>query len=95
MTDGCGKRKRLNTRLTDRLLAYVEWREACRLVNDAYRSWADATGLRATAEFERYTAALDREEFAAATYADLVRRVGRVIPSEPNLGFQTWGATWP
>ena len=41
-------RKRTETRLVDSMIsAYVDWREACRLVHDAYRSWASATGPRA------------------------------------------------
>ena len=40
-------RKRTETRLGDTMIsAYVDWREACRLVHDAYRSWATATGPR-------------------------------------------------
>jgi hypothetical protein len=79
-------------RLVDKMIdAYVDWREACRAVNDAYRSWASATGVGAIIEFTRYTAALDTEERAADTYARLVRRVARVIPSYPGLGSRAWG----
>jgi hypothetical protein len=56
--------------------AYVDWREACRLVHAAYRSWASATGPRARVAFWRYAATLDAEESAAEIYASLVRRVG-------------------
>ena len=70
-------RKRTETRLGDPMIsAYVDWREACRLVDDAYRSWATATGPRAGVAFWRYTAALDAEERAAEVYAGLVRRLG-------------------
>jgi hypothetical protein len=65
--------------------AYVDWREACRLVHDAYRSWARATGLRARVAFGRYTAALDAEERAADVYASLVRRVGHQATSSGEL----------
>jgi hypothetical protein len=83
-------------RLVDKMIdAYVEWREACRAVNDTYRSWASATGVGAIAEFTRYTAALDTEESAADTYARLVRRVARVIPSYPGFGSRAWGDRWP
>jgi hypothetical protein len=76
-------RRRTETRLVDRMIsAYVDWREACRLVHDAYRSWASATGPRARAAFWRCTAALDAEESAADVYASLVRRVGH--PATPN-----------
>ena len=54
--------------------AYVDWREACDRVNEAYRSWALATGQDDRAGFGMYVAALDAEERAAAAYAALVRR---------------------
>ena len=50
--------------------AYVDWREACLRVSDAYRSWSRATGLGAGVAFERYVTALDREEWAADRYAN-------------------------
>ena len=76
-------RKRTETRLVDRMLsAYVDWHEACRLVHDAYRSWASATGPRARVAFWRYTAALDAEEWAAEVYASLDRRVGDLARSD-------------
>jgi hypothetical protein len=79
-------RKRTDTRLADRMIsAYVDWREACRLVHDAYRSWANSTGPSARVAFWRYTAALDAEESAAWVYASLVRRVGHLATSDDNL----------
>ena len=78
-------RKRTEARLVDGMIgAYVEWREACRVVHDAYRSWATATGPRAQA-FSRYTSALDAEQSAAEVYASLVARVERVAPSDDDL----------
>jgi hypothetical protein len=79
-------RKRTETRLVDRTIgAYVEWREACRLVHDAYRSWASATGPHASIAFSRYNAALDAEEWAAEAYAGLVRRAGHLARSDGDL----------
>jgi hypothetical protein len=79
-------RKRTETRLVDRMIsAYVDWREASRLVNDAYRSWARATGPRARVAFWRYTAALDAEERAAEVYANLVRRVAHPAMRNDDL----------
>jgi hypothetical protein len=70
-----------NSRSTNRLaVAYVGWREACRLVDNAYRSWVGATRPDAPIAFGRYTAALDAEERAANVYADLVSRVGHATP---------------
>jgi hypothetical protein len=89
-------RKRSQERVVDEMIsAYADWREASRLVDDAYHSWASAGGVRARAEFVRYTAALDSEEFAADAYADLVRRVGGVVPSDASVGSQAWGDPWP
>jgi hypothetical protein len=79
-------RKRTETRLVDTMIgAYVDWREACRLVHDAYRSWASATGAGARVAFWRYTSALDAEESAAEVYASLVRRVGQPATSDGDL----------
>ena len=52
------------------------------MAGDAYRAWASATGPGGTVTFEGYGAALDREELAAEVSADLVRRVGCVVPGE-------------
>jgi hypothetical protein len=60
--------------MDDMFDAYVDWREACRAVDDAYRSWFGATGARTGVTFTRYSVALDREERAAEAYAGLVER---------------------
>jgi hypothetical protein len=78
--------KRSEARLVDTMIAaYVDWREACRLVDDAYRSWTNATGPRARAAYGRYTAALDAEAWAAEVYASLVRRVAPPARSDGDL----------
>jgi hypothetical protein len=78
--------------------AYVDWHEACLVASDAYRSWSSATGLDASVAFGRYVTALDREELAAAIYAGLVRRVGRLVTSDQNpagtLDAPAWRAIW-
>ena len=79
-------RKRTETRLVDRMIsAYVDWREACHLVNDAYHSWASAIGPCARDAFWRYTSALDAEERGAEVYASLVRGVGHRATSDEDL----------
>ena len=79
-------RKRTEPRLVDRMVrAYVDWREASRLVREAYRSWAGATGPGARVAFWRYAAALDAEEWAAEVYASLVRRAGHLATSDDDL----------
>jgi hypothetical protein len=90
-------KKRLEKRLVDKMIdAYVDWRDACLAVNDAYRHWASATGVGAAAAFGRYQRALDTEEFAADDYARLVRRVDRHIAGDRELpgllGSETGGA---
>ena len=80
-------KKLRNKRLVDKLMeAYVAWREACLSVSDAYARWTSETGIRATVAFGSYMAALDREEDAAAVYADLVRRTADLLwpTSEPG-----------
>jgi hypothetical protein len=64
------------------IVAYVGWREACRLVDNAYRSWVGATRPGEALAFGRYTAALEAEERAANVYADLVKRAGDITTTD-------------
>jgi hypothetical protein len=79
-------------RLVDELVeAYIDWRETCVRVNDAYRWCAGETGPRGRVAFELYTAALDAEQRAAEVYAGLIRRADEVPfsedpPHEPPSG---------
>ena len=79
-------------RLVDELVeAYIDWRETCVRVNDAYRAWAGKTGPRGRVAFELYAVALDAEQRAAEVYAGLVRRADEVPwredpPDEPLGG---------
>jgi hypothetical protein len=78
--------KRTETRLVDRMVsAYVDSREACHVVDDAYRAWTSAPRPRASVVFWRYDAALDAEQRAAETYAALVRRVRHLVASDGDL----------
>jgi hypothetical protein len=61
----------------DAIDAYVDWREECRFVWDAYRRWSSACRADAALAFAAYAAALDREERAAAAYARRLRRVAQ------------------
>jgi hypothetical protein len=84
---GSRMRKRISTRLADRMIAaYVDWCAACLVVHDAYDSWASATGPRARVAFWRYLAALDAEERASEVYAGLVRRFGRLTANADLSG---------
>jgi hypothetical protein len=49
--------------------AYVDWREECVSVSEAYELWADTPAGEAGLAFAAYRAALDREERASQTYA--------------------------
>ena len=52
--------------------AYVDWRERCLAVQDAYGRWAHAPRSRAASAFREYTTALDREEGSSLHYALLM-----------------------
>ena len=60
-------------RLVDDLVdAYIDWRETCHRVHDAYRAWTRETTPPARVAFELYTTALNAEQRAAETYATLI-----------------------
>jgi hypothetical protein len=65
--------------IDDAVIAYVEWREECMEVWNAYDSWASAPPEDVRRAHAAYRAALDREETAAKVYAGLMRRVGRLV----------------
>jgi hypothetical protein len=52
--------------------SYVNWRDESRAVAECYRTWSLAVGRERDAAFDRYVAALDREEHAACGYRRLV-----------------------
>ena len=63
----------------DAITAYVEWREECMEVWNAYCSWASAPPEDVRRAHAAYRAALDREEAAAKVYAGLMKRVGDLV----------------
>jgi hypothetical protein len=66
----------VDKRLVDEAMdAYVDWREECAEVWDAYERWARAPNIDAAGAFSAYRAALDREECASHAYADLLVRI--------------------
>jgi hypothetical protein len=68
--------------LVDSLIdAYVDWREECAALEDAYRRWVTASGPDAGLAFAAYRAGLDREEHACLRYGELVRRAERALPN--------------
>jgi hypothetical protein len=63
----------------DALDAYLEWRQQCSAVWDAYARWANATPEDKLSAYAAYQAALDREEAAAIVYRTLVDRVSDLL----------------
>jgi hypothetical protein len=60
-------------RLRDEIIdLYLDWREEAAGVADAYATWADAPADEKGPCFVAYLAAIDREEAAARSYADVV-----------------------
>jgi hypothetical protein len=60
-------------RLRDEILdLYLDWREQAAAVADAYASWEGAPAGEEGQCFAAYTAALDREQAAARSYADVL-----------------------
>jgi hypothetical protein len=70
----------------DAIRAYVDWREECRAVWDAYRGWGAAKATDGALAFAVYTAALDREQQASDVYADMIRRVGDSVTADREHG---------
>ena len=66
-------------RLRDEILdLYLDWREQAAAVADAYASWAGAPAGEEGQCFAAYTAALDREQAAARSYADVLANAERL-----------------
>jgi hypothetical protein len=71
--------------------AFMDWREECLALEDAYRRWANADELDAGLAFAAYTAGLDREERASTHYEELVSRVDEALSTGlmPKPAFAT------
>jgi len=74
----------MNTSIDNRLVdeaadAYVDWREECLAVWDAYGRWTGAPTVDARLAFAAYKAALEIEEQACVSYASVIRRVGERV----------------
>ena len=83
----------LQRRLVDEaVLAYVEWREECGAVRDAYGRWANAPAREGARVEVAYRAALDREEAAADAYAKLIARVGDLLETGLDHPLQPRGS---
>jgi hypothetical protein len=60
--------------IDDVMDAYVEWRQESAKVESAYRRWSIARLADPARAFAEYVAALDREELASISYAQIIRR---------------------
>jgi hypothetical protein len=67
---------------------YVEWREECARVWDAYHRWLSAVRADAALASRAYLAALDREERAAEVYAGLISRLDRLVAASRRMATQ-------
>jgi hypothetical protein len=56
---------------------YVEWREECVAVEDAYANWTNSPTEAAELPFAAYSAALDREQSAATVYGRAIERLAQ------------------
>jgi hypothetical protein len=54
--------------------SYMHWRRESREVADSYRNWRFAATTDREIAFDRYVAALDREERAACGYRRVLER---------------------
>ena len=63
---------------------YVEWREACVVLRQAYERWSSVRVAERMHAFAAYGAALDWEEQASAVYEDRLNRVARQFRSAPH-----------
>jgi hypothetical protein len=68
-------RNGVRDKLIDEVMdAYVEWRQESAKVESAYRRWSIARLTDPARAFAEYAAALDREELASMSYAQVIRR---------------------
>jgi hypothetical protein len=68
----------------DAIDAYVDWREECAHVWEAYHRWVSAVRTDTALAFRAYVAALDREERASEVYAGLLRRLDPLVGKPPQ-----------
>jgi predicted aminopeptidase len=71
--------RRKNALIDEAMERYVEWREECAAVYDAYANWTNAPTEETDLPFAAYSAALDREQSAATVYGRALERLGRSL----------------
>ena len=73
------RRSQRHARLDEAMERYVEWREECAAVEEAYTNWSSAPAGEAKLPYAAYGAALDREQSAAALYGRALVRLKRLL----------------
>ena len=79
LPDGDERLRRKNALIDDAMDRYVDWREECLAVDDAYANWLNAPRGEGELPFAAYGAALDREQSAAAVYGHAILRLERAL----------------
>ena len=74
---GAGPGPPLGGLAEDVFATYIAWRKHAPLVADACERWRSASPADRSEHFAAYTAALDREEAAAGTYAEAILELER------------------
>jgi hypothetical protein len=70
--------KAIDSSLMDELFEwYLDWKEACEEVWEAYARWREAVSVDRSAAFAAYLAALEEEEDASGRYAELMSAATR------------------
>jgi hypothetical protein len=81
-------RKRVRDNLIDDVMdAYVDWRQESAEAEFAYRRWSVAPSTDPARAFAVYAAALDREELASISYAQVIRRTVVVFERDRRRRF--------
>jgi hypothetical protein len=71
--------RRKNALIDEAMERYVEWREECQGVEDAYANWSSAPPEEGELPHAAYGAALDREQSAATVYGRALLRLERAL----------------
>jgi hypothetical protein len=81
-------RTRIRESVLDEMIdCYVDWRQESEQVESAYRRWAIAPSPHTSRAFAAYAAALDREELASISYAQVIRRTAVVFERDRRRRF--------
>jgi hypothetical protein len=81
-------RNGVRDRLIDDVMdAYVIWRQDSAAVEFAYRRWSVVSSTDPASAFDAYAEALDREELASISYAQVIRRILRLVARDRRRRF--------